>query len=132
MRITRTAKDLARNLKIQFGLLHTTCPIRGNEEIIGVSGKVKTRMRISEDSESRRKLADLNQVPIDEHLDPALEEIGVWTLEFQHDESENEIPNCPHSGYIALDQICRNSDSPSILHSDLGSLKFEWRKKTVS
>ena len=111
MRINRTAKDLAKNLKIQFGLLHSTCPIRGNEEITGVSGRVKIRMRISEDSESRRKLADLNQVPIDEHLDTALEEIGIWTTEFQHDESENEIPTNPYSGYIAMDQICRSSES---------------------
>ena len=109
LRINKYAKDLARNIKIQFGLLHTTCPLRGNEEIVGISGRVKIRMRISDDGECKRKLADLNLIPVDEYLDTALEEVGIWSLEFKHDETENKIPTNAYSGYIALDQICRGS-----------------------
>ena len=96
---------MAIKLKIQFGLLNTTCPIRGNEGITGSSGRVRVCMRIGEDGESRRKLSDLNMLTLDEHFDVALEEIGIWEVEFRHDEKEYQIPTNAYSGYVALDQL---------------------------
>ncbi len=35
IRTNKCTKELAMRLKIQFGLLQTTCPLRGNEVVVG-------------------------------------------------------------------------------------------------
>ena len=90
--------------------------------MVGESGRVRLRFCISVDNEGRRKLLDLNSLPMDKDLDSAIDELGIWSLDFSHNEKENLIPTNGYSGYVALDQVNRGNALPSVLHSDAGSM----------
>ncbi len=122
LRKHKGTRELAGRIKVQFGLLQSTCSLRGNEEIVGTCGRVRVSMRIEDNSEGRRKLMELKSLPVDDHLGAALDEIGIWSVSFKYDEKENLIPTNGYSGYVALDQIIRSSSKPANVLTSGGSL----------
>ena len=65
-----------------------TCPIRGDEDIVGQLGRVKISLEFGEDSRGRRNLVDLNSLPDKEEFLDDIDDIPMWRIEIREDKDE--------------------------------------------
>ena len=100
-----------------------TCPIRGDENIKGQCGRVKISLKIDDDARGRRSLIELNSIPDGDDFLSVVEDIPIWEIMILEEVSEAQVQQTIYSGFVAMDQIIRNTPIPENIYSSRGSME---------
>jgi hypothetical protein len=96
--------------------------MRGGEHISVSHGRINIKLILAPDSKGRRRLAELNSLPLNTNLRDSISTLGIWEVRIKADRRESPITAGGYGGYVAIDQIVRDSDVASQVHSFKGSM----------